>query len=225
MAEEYKKRFGGNYKVAMNSVKLQDQIIPYNKVNNNTILLTYAGNLGLNRWKILKKIGNQLNELRIKYGINAKLEVYSLNIPSKKIQKALTNNNMEYKGSLNTEELIKKRNHSDILVHVESFDRKDQYITRLSVSTKIPEYLLSERCILAVGPPNIASIKYIYENDIGKTITTLNKKELQESLKEIILNREKREKYVLNGKKIATKNHSFEKNKEKIQKTLLDNYN
>ena len=222
MADEYKKRFGGNYKIAMNSIEITDKVIPYSEVNNSTILLTYAGNLGLNRWKVLKKIGEELNELRKEKGINAKLEIYSLNTPNKKIKKALTNETMNFIGSLNSEKLINKRNKSDILVHVESFDKKNRYITRLSISTKIPEYLLSERCILAIGPKSVASIKYIYENNMGKIVTSLNKKNLKKELENIILDRKKREEYIKNGIKIAKKNHSFEKNKKMIQNTILD---
>lgn len=222
MAEEYKQRFGGNFKVAMNSVDISNEIIPYKNVKNKKIILTYAGNLGLNRWKILHRIGKTLDLLYKKENIESTLNIYSIDMPSKGILKKLNLNNVMYfKGKLEKEELIKVRNESDILVHVESFDRKNKYITRLSVSTKIPEYLLSERCILAVGPENVASIKYIKCNHIGKVIPTINELKLKEDLREIIKNRKQRCKYISNGNKIVKKNHSFELNRNKVQQELI----
>lgn len=223
MAEEYTNRFGGKFKVAMNSIDISKDVIPYDQIQNKEITLTYAGNLGLNRWKTLYSIGKTLKKLR-KEGIKAKLNIYSINKPNKKILKKLNLDNvMTFKGSLNHKQLIEVRNNSDVLVHVESFDRKNKYITRLSISTKIPEYLVSERCILAIGPEDVASIKYIQDNDIGEVICDKKKTELKIGLIDIIQNRINREQYIKKGLKIAEKNHSFDKNKVKIQ-NILCNY-
>ena len=222
MAEEYIKRFNGNFKVAMNSVDIENEVIPYKNVENKEIVLTYAGNLGLNRWKILHKIGKSLDVLYKEQNIKSILNIYSIDMPSKKILKKLNlNNTMCFKGKLNKEELINVRNQSDILVHVESFDRKNKYITRLSVSTKIPEYLLSQRAILAVGPEEVASIKYIKDNKIGKVINTINEKELKDNLKEIITDRLQRYEYIIYGNEVVQKNHSFELNRNKVQQELM----
>lgn len=222
MAEEYTRRFGGNFKVAMNSIDLKGVIEPYQKIENEKVILTYAGNLGLNRWKVLRKIGEVLEKIAKERGIQAELEIYSINTPKKSILEKLTiDNTMSFKGNLTTEQLIIKRNQSDILVHVESFDKKNKYITRLSVSTKIPEYLLSERCILAVGPKEVASIRYIADNDMGKVITSLNRKVLEEKLIEIIQDRKQREYYIKKGILVAQQNHSFEKNRKTVQDEIM----
>ena len=42
--------------------------------------------------------------------------------------------------------------------------------TKLSISTKIPEYCLSNRPIIAFGPTNIASFKILIENQIAFVI-------------------------------------------------------
>ena len=59
---------------------------------------------------------------------------------------------------------MKKNNEADILLHVESFNEKMKKYTRLSISTKIPEYLASKRLIIAIGPVDIASIEYLKDN-------------------------------------------------------------
>ena len=221
MAREYKEKFGGNYKVAMNSIDISNEVIPYKNVNNETIRLLYTGNLGLNRWKVLEKIGKVLKRLNEK-GIKAKLDIYSIDRPANNILKRLNIKNvMEYKGALDKEGLIRERNISDILLHVESFDRKNKNITRLSISTKIPECLLSERCLVVVGPSEIASVKYVKENKIGKIINCLNDKDMENKFKDIIENREERIKYINRGKKIAKQRHDFAYNKKVIQDEIL----
>ena len=63
-------------------------------------------------------------------------------------------------------------NEADILVHVESFEPESVAITRLSLSTKIPEYLSVAKPLLAIGPSNIASMRYL--TSIAHTVTDLD---------------------------------------------------
>lgn len=217
MAKEYQERFGGNFKVAMNSISIKNKVTPYVPKEKEVNFL-YAGNLGLNRWKVLHEIGIALKEIVQENDIKINFEVYSIERPQKEILKALTIENiMTYKGSLDSEELLKKRNESDILVHVESFDKKNKYITRLSVSTKIPEYLVSKRCILAVGPKNVASIRYIEDNDLGVVITTNQKKQMKEKLIELVTNSTKRTNYANQSLDIIEEKHNAAKTKNLVQ--------
>ena len=59
---------------------------------------------------------------------------------------------------------------ADILLHVESNDLQYRSLTRLSVSTKIPEYLISGRLLLAFGPAEVASIKLLSDHNVGCVI-------------------------------------------------------
>ena len=223
MLEEYEKRFEGNYVVAMNSIEINGLVRPYNKVENKKITIIYAGNLGLNRWKVLAKIGKAIKEINRKKEVCVKLNIYSINEPNRRIKKRLTIlNASEYKGSLNSSELIEARNNADILLHVESFDKKSSRITRLSVSTKIPEYMLSKRCILAVGPKEVASIKYIRENNIGKAITKLDKTSLENDIYEFVNDKEKMNMYINRAIEVANVRHNFNINRKKVQNEILN---
>lgn len=222
MAEEYNRRFGNKFKVAMNSINVQNDTIPYEQVyNENKIKFLYAGNLGLNRWKILSKIGNELKDIKDERNIDVSFDIYSINVPSNKILKKITIPGvMEFKGSLDSTGLIKERNNSDVLVHVEAFDRKNKNITRLSVSTKIPECLLSERMIFAVGPEEVASIKYINDNDLGIVCTSLKGDELKERIEYIIDNRNKMFDYIKRGVQFAKTKHSPTENLKMIRNEI-----
>lgn len=225
MAKEYQQRFGGNYRIAMNSIEINNKVKDY-RGDMEQCIFTYAGNLGLNRWKILCNLGKTIEELNMINNMNNKLIICSLNQPSSKIMKEFNSiNSIEYRGALNSEELIELRNHSDVLVHVESFDKKYKKITRLSISTKIPEYMLSKRCILAIGPKDVASIEYIESSNCGVVITDKNRNSWKEYIGKIIDDEELRKKYIKQAYNKAKENHRYDINKNKVQKELLKNAN
>ena len=52
-------------------------------------------------------------------------------------------------------------------MHVEAFDKKNRKITRLSMSTKISEYVASGAQVLAIGPSDVASMRCLADNRLG----------------------------------------------------------
>jgi glycosyltransferase involved in cell wall biosynthesis len=223
MAVEYENRFGGKYEIFMNTVDTSNSVISSNetKRNDNCIKFLYAGSLHTNRWKTLSVIGEALKELRDD-GLNCKFDVYTNIKPEDKVLKAISYKGiMEYCGSLTPIELENKMNEYDILVHVEAFDKNSKHITRLSVSTKIPEYLAKGKSLLAVGPADIASIEYLVENNVANVIDNLDKNHIKSKLKEIIENKELRNQKIINGIELARKRHDSLFNREKIKKIFF----
>jgi len=209
MAHEYRSRFGGNYFVAMNSS--ERLCLPRYRPSNETIKFIYAGNLGLDRWKVLALIADSLAELYDEEGLKGELSVYSLIDPGRHARSALNKSPYSFfKGALNTEELIKVKVDADVLVHVEAFDRKNRHITRLSVSTKIPEYLASGRCIFAVGPSDVASMEYLADNDLGILSISGDKQDVKRATREVMINGHKRMYYAQKGLDFARKRHNAE---------------
>lgn len=218
MKKEYENRFGGKYIVAMNSISA-DKPKKENE-DDSTFVLTYAGNLGLNRWKVLYNLGRTVDKLQAKYQ-NKKIElkICSLMEPNYRVMKKFNKvKSIKYLGALKTKELTKLKENSNLLVHVESFDKKSINITRLSVSTKIPEYMVSGRCILAIGPPNVASIQYIADNKIGAVLTDKDFDKWEDVIKGLINDKSMRNEYISNALKHSAINHNHEKNRKKIQK-------
>ena len=210
MVREYSARFGGSYFVAMNTSEPLN--LPAYIPSNETIKFVYAGNLGLNRWKVLALIAECLKELGYEEGLKGELFVYSLIDPGKSATSALNNPPFSYyKGALNTAELAKVKAAADVLVHVEAFDRETRHITRLSISTKIPEYMASGRCILAVGPKDVASIEYLIEYDLGAISTSCDKKDIKDVVKTVMTDSGKRISYAQRGLEIAKERHDAEK--------------
>lgn len=162
MKQEYKKVFGHDSSLAVNIPdKVKDDSIEMHK--NDRIELIYAGSLNYGRDYILRLIGEQIEEYNRNTPDNkAILKIYTGTPPSEKQMKTiLIPEASTYCGSLGRDELNRQLNIADILVFVESFDKKQIEKTRLSLSTKIPEYLSAGKPILAVGPSNIGSINYL----------------------------------------------------------------
>ena len=163
MKEEYKKIFGKDSILALNMTEsLRDESIP--KENKTVLTLVYTGGFHFKRYITLNLLAQSLKKYNhdIKNKQKAYLKIYSNQEPSNKVLKYLNiKGASEFCGSLNAEQLKKVLNSSDILVHVESFGRKSIESTRLSISTKIPEYLSLGKPVLAIGPSEIASIKYL----------------------------------------------------------------
>jgi len=91
------------------------------------------------------------------------------------------------------EEIPEILSNSDILLHVESFEKQQMLATSLSFSTKLVDYFEAAKPILAIGWEHSASINYIKENQIG--ITVSNKDQLYSELLKLIDNTNALEEY------------------------------
>lgn len=186
LARIFKERYGGRYYVCMNCVDLEEGCIPEVKKHNSNLKLVYAGNLGINRWKVLNLIGQALEELR-QEKIYAELDVYSSFTPEKRILKKLTIPPvLKFCGSVFGEELKQVKGNADILVHVEAFEMRYRQLTYTAMSTKISEYLSAGQTILAVGPEEAASIEFLKENNVAMVVTERSKEAIKEQIRRFI---------------------------------------
>lgn len=165
--------------------------------------ISYIGNLGYNRHLQLIDIGRTLKklDLRIKH-----IDVYSTE-KRKEILKYMTSENgVVFHGSISADEVKKVMAKSLALIHTESFDNDIRNSVKYSVSTKIADSLMSGTCILAYGPEEIASIKYLDENKAAFCITSPN--DLEDSIKKMLNEKQLRDGITKNAYELAQKNHS-----------------
>ena len=150
--------------------------------SDGVVRIVYAGNLRLGRWKALKQLTTSLESLE-KQGIKTQFSIYA---PSEELE--------SYRAALETgsitalykwvplKELPRIFHGADILVHAESFDPAMKAITKYSLSTKISQYLMAGRCVLAFGPEELASIRLISTTGAGVTIHETNQERLTATL-------------------------------------------
>lgn len=122
--------------------------------------LVFSGNLNLGRLQVLDAVAKQLGACPVK----ATLHIYSslaLTPADQSVLEAMPN--AVFHGSVHPDRLPDIWSRADVLVHVESF--LDATSARLSFSTKLVDYLSAGRCILALGNPSLASMRYLARHD------------------------------------------------------------
>lgn len=185
---------------------------PVKNVIGDPIKLVYTGNISGGRWKTLAQIGESLAFIN-RQGIKAMLDIYTLTPITNQMRMKLDDgSNVFLKGSLAANQVNDVQKAADILVHVESFERKYLMEARLSFSTKIVDYLHQARCIFAVGSRECASIDYIETNEAG--IVAVDVKEIYPKLQMIVDTPKVIRDYGYKAYACGAKNHQREAIKE-----------
>lgn len=159
-------------------VLYKDGLNVSSRVNGKFILL-YSGNLSLRRWKNLLEIAKVIKDLRL---TNIELNIYSIEkLNSFQLYFFKKYEFVHFKGSVNDDfilsQLIKG---SDVVIHVESFDKSMIEVTKFSISTKLSEYLAYGKCILSYGPSEVASMNFLQSEKLS--IHCNNNKDLRKEL-------------------------------------------
>lgn len=171
---------------------------PYVPSNAGKIRYLFTGNIYANRWKSLAMLANELQ----KQG-DGKLDIYTATPISTKMSKALNIAGIsELHASVSQEKVIELQNNADILVHAEAFDKYNKMLVRCAISTKIMDYLSVGRCILAIGPSDIASIEYLTDNDLA--LSASNESQLTEIVSRVIADHSIIDKYAIKGREYST---------------------
>lgn len=181
MSNEYEKKFTKQFHPIMNMIKIGDVV----ENINDKFTIAYFGGLHLNRWKMLIEFGNELDCNEID------LNVYTASDLTPEISDLFLKNNINFKGYIGGADLELAMASSDALIHVESDDLINKSLTKLSVSTKIPEYLNTGKLVIGYGPSDVASMLLLSENKVGIVIE--NKNDIKKTLQIFI-----KDKYLIN---------------------------
>jgi glycosyltransferase involved in cell wall biosynthesis len=139
---------------------------------DGALRLMYVGGLHLQRGRILEMVGEAVTRLR-QEGIAAVLTIYAPANDARAWKARLDRPGIvEVAGTLAAQSVPAMLATAHVLVHVESFDEETVRFTRLSLSTKLPEYLSAGRAILAIGPRGLSSIEYIRDSGSGLVVET-----------------------------------------------------
>lgn len=148
-------------------------------LKKDELIFTYTGNIGSERYVALAKIGQALDTLRDTQ--KATLRIYSPTAMTPKMEQTLTAaKSIRLMGAVSPQEVAKIQRQSDFLVHVESFSHKAIFETKMSLSTKIIDYLCTGKPVFAVGPQEVNSIYFLKDN--GLAITATKEAEIRKQL-------------------------------------------
>jgi len=209
MCTEYETRFHKKFYPLMNTVKYS-VLLPKNKAENelkSDVFFTYFGGLHVNRWKSLNALSDALYNVSLKINKNLILEIYTSVEFIKNFSSNFNRTNIRFFENVSHESAFQKMQQTNYLVHVESFDEQVIQFTRLSLSTKIPEYLAAGRPVFAIGPSSVASIEYLQENECAYVVTSLAANDIEKELT-IAFNDSRTETILKNSMLLFRQNHS-----------------
>lgn len=215
--QEYEKIFKIPFHVIHKNADFAGEIPDYTS-NNQPLKLIFTGNIGSGRWKTLALIGQALQQIN-ETGIKAQLHLYTATPMSAQMKKALTiPDSILLCGQVPATEIPAIQQDGDILLHVESFDLKGKLEVRMSFSTKIVDYMMRGRAILAVGPHDVASVDFLKRQDCA--ITATNQAEIKDKLSEMIAHPELLEAYRQKAWQCGKTQFHAKTEKEKFLKNL-----
>ena len=184
MREEYAKLFNRTCYLVGKGVptKLVERIkttFPKDK----PIHFVYTGNIGADRYKALVDIGTAISKIFKKQ--DAILDIYSTTALTNEMKESIAEcDSIQFHGGIGKEEVVKIQQGADFLVHAEGFSPSAIFSSKMSFSTKIIDYMMMSKPILAFGPEEVNSIQVLKENRVG--LTAVSKEELEHILEDIV---------------------------------------
>jgi glycosyltransferase involved in cell wall biosynthesis len=220
MKEVYFNTFKKEGHVMMTASSILDIL---NNKTSSSIKISYIGNLGYNRWKPLVQIGRALKSINYKEE-QLHIDVYSSEKRDEVLKHLTEENGIQFKGFLDSNQVIEIMHESTLLLHVEELDNKiNKEKIKYSISTKIADSLASGTCLFAYGPEGVASIDYLKQNNAACVVTDKNK--LEETLRELINNADLRQSYIKKALQLANERHNPEKNIRRFEEIICNAVN
>ena len=192
MSTEYNKIFKRKFETIMNYVNDVNYVKAQNvkKHNQKDINFFYCGNVGEIRGKTLLNFCNALKKLNecgynIRFDIRSPLTTYYHDAFSKYSFVKL----LDFIKVYNDEILLSLTSYNFLLLPV-NFDAKTIKLTLFSMSTNIPEFIISGVPVILFAPEEIAMVKSANKYGWAYTITNDNLEDVKNSLIKIIENKE-----------------------------------
>jgi hypothetical protein len=170
MAAEFEARYKLKFSPFMNCVFVPELEPVRAPDSDGQICFGFVGGMHLNRWRCLLKVAEAL-QLCFDDGFNLRFELYAP-------QKDIVRYGPLFKqfgvvttlATIRPDQVDERLRAMHVLVHTESFSPEDSRYTRLSISTKIPQYLAAGRPILCFGPRTLASVRHVIDCGAGLAV-------------------------------------------------------
>lgn len=220
---EYAEIFGDKFKILTKCADFDDDKKPEFKEPSEILKLTYAGNVSKGRYLILSELAKAIKNIN-KSGEKFSLDIYTgTPLTDKQKENLNIENASVLHSAVSYKEILEIQKQSDILVHAEAFDLKEKLLTHQSFSTKIVDYLATNRCILAIGDSSCASIQYFIDNDCG--VVAKNKEEIQPQLEKLYNDKTLLSSYAQKAWDSGKKNHQRDIIQKDLYNELLNSLN
>ena len=223
MAAEYKERYNKEFIPFHNTIDIDEwfQNEKYYSQDEETFSIVYIGAVTADKELYslidIKDAVIALNE----EGINCQFQIYTADVWREPAEKHLTAGNVSgYAGFLDRADLPATLTASDLLVLPINFDEKSLEYIKLSIQTKVPEYMASGTPSLVYAPAASPNARYAREEGWGAVVSEINVDILKEKIKEIIFDEDLREKLGTRGREVVLQSHAASVVREKFKNSL-----
>ena len=216
-AKEFGELLHTKYQTIFTPFSTECNQINIKRDNQCPIIFRYFGNLSLERWKVLRALGESIARYN---GSEEKafLEIYAPQPLSEILDAITVLNGSRYMCWISGDKYWNLLAEADIAVHVESFSEETCRRTRLSVSTKIADYLGAGKCILAIGREDLASIVHLADC----SYVTNRIEDIDSAVSYLCENSDKRIEFAELARKKAVRQHDLRKVSEQLRQIFMD---
>ena len=171
MKQEYERLFNVPCHVIGKGMLPSEVCKPQIRQEKEEVHFVYTGGIGGERYSVLMALAKAFSCQSDK---KCYLDIYSAT-PLTDTMKAEMDSvdSIVFHGTVNGSEVKKIQLDADYLVHVEGFSKESISSTRMSFSTKIPDYLSTGNVMLAIGPADINSIQVLQSRGIAVVVDNL----------------------------------------------------
>lgn len=222
MSDEYKKRFGHDFKPFHNCIDVKFWEKDRKKtwdIRNNKFIILYAGRIGKGTSKSLITFGKAVEKC-VENGLPVEFHLQSNLIPDNYLSHFKKLKHTKLLSYISYSDLPKKLASADMLLLPMDFDRKNLKFIHLSMPTKVPEYMASGTPVLVFADNSTALYKYASSGNWAFTVNRNSEKELIKSIDVIFHNLQKRERIAKNALKIVDEFHDGNKVREEFRDYL-----
>lgn len=221
MVTEYARRYGGEFLWLPRPVDPAPYAAsPPRDPAGRTLELVYAGQVAAGRWRMLRRIGEALRLLADE-GIHARLRVYTTPMHAALHGADLTLPPvMEMMGHVANARLPAVYDGADVLVHAESFEPEWVAYTRLSLSTKLAEYLVAGRAVLGFGPAEVGAMCHLSGSGGAVVVGEDSDEALVSALRSLLADAATREALGREGRRYALEAHGAARLRERLRAEL-----
>lgn len=219
MCNEYKKIFPkGSFVPLMHSVS--DLSLHNRKSDNLSKILIYSGSMYLGRDESLVCLCDAIEKSKENIRENISLHIYCPREQWDEISYKFSKYEFViFKGIVPQKVLFEELGAAYAMVFVESLEDRFLLYTRLSMSTKIPEYLSSGKPIIAIGNYNQCSINYLLNHDVAYVAT--REEDIKGMYNDFLLEKNKSEK-LDRARRLFILNHEKESQKDKFHQIVMN---
>jgi len=220
MSKEYITRFNKEF-IALHNPVIKENWLPFSPKSYELSFpcrIVYAGRIGIANIEAIILMVDIIDKL-YKEGISIEFDIYSID-EDKKLQRIIKNKSgSKYKSFVSHIDLPETLSKYDFLYLPLSSNKKSIKYTRLSMPTKVAEYMISGKPIIVFSPPETALYKYATKENWA--YVSVDKEELINGLQNLISSKELREKHGRTAQKLALANHEIKVVANKFTSALI----